>query len=55
MPIHIHKNLNFIAYLFLLRGALNISGFLICVLRMAPFDKILNDIRLFLSHFKVIV
>ena len=43
----------FIAYV--LRGAVNSSRFLSGVFRMAPFDKVLDNTRLFLPHFKMAI
>jgi hypothetical protein len=39
----------------LLRGAFNSSHFLSSIFGMTPFDKALDDIRLFLSHFEVAI
>ena len=39
----------------LLRGALNSSGFLDCISRMAACHEVLDDMRLLLSHFEVLV
>lgn len=38
-----------------LRGALNSSGFLDCISRMAACHEVLDDMRLLLSHFEVLV
>lgn len=39
----------------ILRGAFNSSHFLSSIFGMTPFDKALDDIRLFLSHFEVAI
>ena len=37
----------------LLRGAFNSSRFLSCILRMAPLNKVLNNVLLFLPYLKM--